>query len=57
MPFVSGLSKRDPASIQTPTVAVRAARFDSVATRRPFGRVVILVAGAVRMELWSAMVG
>lgn len=57
MPLVSALSNRDPASIQTPTVAVRAASCDSVATRRPLGRVVILVAGEVRIGVWSARVG
>ncbi|KAJ0545227.1 hypothetical protein HanRHA438_Chr08g0332991 [Helianthus annuus] len=44
-PFVSSVSNLDPASIQTPTVAVCDARFDSVATRRPLGRVVTRVSG------------
>lgn len=57
MPLVSSVSNRDPASIQTPTVAVFAARLDSVATRRPLGRVVTRVSGAERIRVWSDKVG
>jgi hypothetical protein len=39
------VSAREPASIQTPTVAVWANGCDSVATVKPFGRVVICVDG------------
>ena len=57
MPLVSSVSNLDPASIQTPTVAVFAARFDSVATRRPLGKVVTRVSGAERIRVWSASSG
>lgn len=46
VPFVLSVSAREPASIQTPTVAVWACGWDSVATVRPFGRVVVSVMGA-----------
>ncbi|CAD5179196.1 unnamed protein product [Musa acuminata subsp. malaccensis] len=46
-----------PASVLTPTVAVRVAREDSVATRRPLGRVMIMGRGAGRMGLWPAVAG
>ncbi len=45
MPFVASVSAREPASIQTPTVAVCAWGCDSVATVKPFERVVISVVG------------
>lgn len=57
MPLVSSVSNLDPASIQTPTVAVRAARLDSVATRRPLERVVTRVSGAERILVWSLKIG
>ena len=41
----ASFSAREPASIQTPTVAVSACGCDSVATVRPFESVVISVAG------------
>lgn len=49
MPLVLSDSNRDPASIQTPTVAVLAERLDSVATLNPFGKVVTRVSGADKM--------
>lgn len=42
-----------PASVLTPTVAVRVAREDSVATRRPMGRVVIRVAAGGGRGEWA----
>lgn len=57
MPLVWSVSNRDPASIQTPTVAVLAERDDSVAMRRPEGRVVMRVSGEVRISEWEVRVG
>lgn len=45
MPLVLSVSAREPASIQTPTVAVCAWGFDSVATVRPLESVVDSVRG------------
>ena len=45
MPEVESVSAREPASIQTPTVAVEALGEASVATVRPFGSVEICVSG------------
>ena len=46
MPLLASFSALEPASIQTPTVAVSACGCDSVATVRPFERVEISVVGA-----------
>jgi hypothetical protein len=45
VPLFVSVSAREPASIQTPTVAVCACEWASVATVRPFERVVISVNG------------